>query len=343
MHSQCHYGDRTLLKAVSGHAASIRSRRRSVEESPYHRLSCQLYTVAQRRDHPFLAVLCPPMAVSTPSDIFFLSSTDGDSETQSYVATITLEWVVAGTSSLSSPTSPVTTTKADIVTRTMTSVSMATWTVTESRNSSTSIPMPSIIMMPAGGLSAGEVVGIAAGVVLGTLCILAAMTACLLCYRREKAPSHKFVPLRDTGEDPPGDSSVFLHIAHNKSSWMHDEAEPLAWSVPTEPRTPLTPASPVPSDLLTTATLGSPTEPAPCVRPVQERQEVPDEQRRAKSHPQSRASRMLSWIDPRRSLRMLSDADRASEVDSGLRFRYELRRVSTPSALVYTPPPYSEA
>ncbi|TFY53729.1 hypothetical protein EVJ58_g9289 [Rhodofomes roseus] len=166
-------------------------------------------------------------------------------------------------------------------------------------------------MMPAGGLSA------------------AAMTACLLCYRREKAPSHKFVPLRDTGEDPPDDSPVFLHIAHNKSSWMHDEAEPLAWSVPTEPRTPLTPASPVPSDLLTTATLGSPTEPAPCVRPVQERQEVPDEQRRAKSRPQSRASRMLSWIDPRRSLQMLSDADRASEVDSGLRFRYELRRGQT--------------
>lgn len=147
-------------------------------------------------------------------------------------------------------------------------------------------------------------------------------------------------PLLTSRAEPPDDSPVFLDITHNKSSWMHKEAVPLSWRAPSEPRTPTTPASPGASDLLTIATVGSPVEPSASIRPAQE---LPGRRSRAMIRPQSRemsrASRVLSWMGNSRSSR--TDAD--EEVDSGLRFKYELRRASTASALLYSPPPYSES
>ncbi|KAH9925116.1 uncharacterized protein B0H18DRAFT_1009913 [Fomitopsis serialis] len=223
------------------------------------------------------------------------------------------------------PTTPPTvTTKTDApVFITMTSVSTSTWTTTMSPSVSGTEPT----MPPT--LSTVQVMGIATAVVMGALCILVLGAVCVYCCMRSRKPSHKFLPLEDAGEEPPDDSPVFLDITHNKSSWMHKEAVPLSWRAPSEPRTPTTPASPGASDLLTIATVGSP--------------ELPGRRSRAMIRPQSRemsrASRVLSWMGNSRSSR--TDAD--EEVDSGLRFKYELRRVSTASALLYSPPPYSES
>ncbi|EPS96410.1 hypothetical protein FOMPIDRAFT_88939 [Fomitopsis schrenkii] len=119
----------------------------------------------------------------------------------------------------------------------------------------TATPMPSPTVPTS--MSAMQVVGIATAVVFGTLLLLAMGAAITLYYRRVKPPSHSFAPLKNTDDEPVDESHLILHISHDKTTWVPEEAEPLAWRAPPQPHTSTTPVSSGASYIGTMATVGS--------------------------------------------------------------------------------------
>ena len=144
--------------------------------------------------------------------------------------------------------------------------------------------------------------------------------------------------------EPPDESPLFLHISHDKSAWVSEEAEPLAWSTPPQAHTPTTPVSSGASYIGTMATVGSAADlEAGTTRPENtDRRELREALFQVLARPPSRRSRGLSWSDFKRRIQQRSRSNTSQEVDSGIRLRDISRGSTTSGPLHNAPPAYTE-